>query len=189
MPNDQTYMNSPIPEHITMEQTTGGLLFAYRWFSPAFIFIALFALFWDGFLVFWYTMATAQDAPLIMLLFPILHVLIGIGLTYFALAGFYNRTLLLVGEGKLSIQHVPLPWPGNKVLQSSDLIQLYSEERVIRTRNGTQLKYKLNAITRENKKMTLLSNLTAPDQVRFLERKLEEYLGITDVPVEGEMPR
>ena len=189
MPNAQTNNDARIPEHISMEQTSGGLLFSYRWFSPAFIFMAAFALLWDGFLVFWYSVATSEGAPTVMLVFPIIHVLVGIGLTYFALAGFYNKTLVLVGEGKLSIQHVPLPWPGNRVLQAADLVQLYSKERVIRTRNGPQMKYQLNAITRENKTITLMSNLTAPDQVRYLEHKLEEYLGITDVPVQGEMPR
>jgi hypothetical protein len=189
MLNDQTIIAAPIPEHISMEQTSTGLLFSYRWFSPAYIFVGLFAIGWDVFLVFWYTLATSQDAPLVMLLFPIVHVLVGVGITYFALAGFLNKTFILVGEGKLTIQHAPLPWPGNRVLQASDLTQLYSEERVIRTRNGAQMKYKLNAITREDKKISLMSNLTAPDQVRFLEHKLEEYLGITDVPVEGEMPR
>jgi hypothetical protein len=189
MPNNESVMSAPIPNHITMEQTPGGLLFSYRWFSPTYIFLAFFAVAWDGFLVFWYSIATSQDAPLVMLLFPILHVLVGVGITYYALAGFYNRTLVLAGEGKLTIQHVPLPWPGNRVLQVSDLTQLYSQERVVRSRNGIQVKYQLNAITRENKKITLLDNLTAPDQVRFLERRLEEQLGITDVPVEGEMPR
>jgi hypothetical protein len=189
MLNDQTIIKAPIPEHISMEQTAGGLLFSYRWFSLGYIFIALFAIAWDGFLVFWYSVATSQNAPLMMLLFPIIHVLVGIGITYYALAGFYNKTLVLVGQGKLTIQHVPLPWPGNRVLQAADISQLYSQERIIRTRNGTQIKYQLNAITRENKKISLMSNLTAPDQVRFLEHKLEEYLGITDVPVEGEMPR
>jgi hypothetical protein len=189
MSNDQTMITTPIPEHITMEQTAGGLLFSYRWFTWGFIFLALFAVFWDGFLVFWYSIAASQDAPLVMLLFPILHVLVGIGITYYALAGFYNKTHVLVGEGKVTIRHLPLPWPGSKTLQASDLTQLYSQERVIRTRNGTQLKYQLNAIDRNNKKITLLGNLTAPDQVRFLEHKIEEYLGIRDLPVEGEMPR
>jgi hypothetical protein len=189
MLDDKTMIQAPIPEHISMEQTPTGLQFSYRWFSPGFVFIALFALVWDGFLIFWYTIATSQDAPLAMLLFPIVHVVVGIGITYFALAGFYNRTLVFVGEGRLTIQHAPLPWPGNKAFQASDLTQLYSEERVIRTRNGTRVKYRLNAITRENKNVALLSNLTAPDQVRFLEHKLEEYLGITDIPVQGEMPR
>jgi hypothetical protein len=172
-----------------MEQTMEGPRFSYRWFSPGFIFLAIFALFWDGFLVFWYSIATSQEAPLMMLLFPVVHVAVGIGVTYTALAGFYNRTLVCVGGGKLTIRHTPLPWPGNRELQAADLTQLYSEERIIRSRNGVQLKYQLNAITRENRKVALLRNLTAPDQVRFLERTIEESLGITNAPVQGELPR
>lgn len=81
MINDQTIIQAPIPEHIPIEQTSDGLLFSYRWFSPAYIFIACFAIAWDAFLVFWYTMATSQNAPLMMLLFPIVHILVGFGIT------------------------------------------------------------------------------------------------------------
>jgi hypothetical protein len=187
MSTDTSQAALPIPEHISMEQTMEGLRFSYRWFSPRFIFLAIFALFWDGFLVFWYSIAASQDAPLMMFLFPILHVAVGIGVTYSALAGFYNSTLVSVGGGKLTIHHTPLPWPGNCELQAADLTQLYSEERIIRSRNGVQLKYQLNAITSENRKLALLNNLTAPDQVRYLERKIEECLGIADAPVQGEL--
>jgi hypothetical protein len=189
MVDNATTIKAPIPEHITMEQLPSGLLFSYRWFSPAYVGLVFFAVVWDSFLMFWYSIAMSQDAPVMMLLFPIIHILVGIGLTYIALTEIFNKTVVLVGEGKLSIRHDPLPWPGNRVLQATDLTQLYSQERLVRTRNGTQVKYQLNAITRDNKKIALMSNLTAPDQVRFLEHKLEEYLGIQDVPVEGELPR
>jgi hypothetical protein len=189
MSDDLKPITLSIPKHITMEQTPVGLQFSFRWFSPAYIVLAIFSLFWDGFLVFWYSIATSQEAPALMFLFPLVHVAVGIAVTYTALTGFYNKTLVTVGSGSLSIRHTPLPWPGNRTLQSSELTQLYSEERKIRTRNGVQLKYQLNAITSENKKITLMSNLTAPDQVRFLERKIEEYFGITDVPVQGELPK
>ena len=189
MHNGPTSIQVPIPEHLTMEQLPEGLLFAYRWFSPAFVFVALFAFLWDIFLVFWYSIAAAQDAPLMMMLFPIAHILVGIGITYLALAGFFNKTFILIAQGTLTIRHAPFPWFGNKALLAADITQLYSRERVVRSRNGTMLKYQLNAITRENKTIELLSNLTTPAQVRFLEQSIEAHLGIKDVPIEGEMPR
>ena len=91
--------------------------------------------------------------------------------------------------GRLSIEHKPLPWPGNRILQASEMIQLYSEERVSRSNNGTRTTYQLNAISRENRKIKLLSGLNSPDEVRFFEHKIEEQLGIKDRPVEGEMKR
>jgi hypothetical protein len=74
------------------------------------------------------------------------------------------------------------------MLQASDLIQLYSEERVTRSNNGTRLTYQLSAISGENKKIKLLSGLNSPDEVRFFEQKIEEQLGVQDRPVEGELP-
>lgn len=189
MANDEQPLQAPIPEHIAMEYTPAGLTFTYRWFSIPYIFLAAFALLWDAFLVVWYSIAFSQDAPLIMLIFPLVHVIVGVGVTYAALAGFYNRTVITVGQGKLSIQHGPIPWPGNKTLQASELTQLYSEERVIRVNNGTQMRYQLNAISHENRKLKLLGGLNSPSEVRFLEDKLEEQLGIQDRPVAGEMPR
>ena len=189
MVDNSATIKAPIPKYITMEQLPSGLLFSYRWFSPAYVGLVFFAVVWDSFLTFWYSIAMNQDAPMMMLLFPVIHILVGIGLTYMALTVVFSKTFVLVGDGKWSIRHDPLPWPGNRVLQATDLTQLYSQERLVRTRNGTQVKYQLNAITRDNKKTALVSDLTAPDQLRFLEHKLEEYHGIQDVPVEGELPR
>lgn len=187
MTTDQQPIPAPIPEHITMQQGPGGLTFTFDWFSPVFIGLAIFCFFWDGFLVFWYGIAFTQGAPWIMFVFPILHIAAGAGLTYYALAGFYNKTVITVGMGKLSIEHKPLPWPGNRILQASEMIQLYSEKRVTTSDNGTRTSYRLNAISRGNKKIKLLSGLNSPDVVRFFEHKIEEQLGIKDRPVEGEM--
>ena len=189
MTANQEPLKAPVPEHIIVEHGLNGLVLSYTWFSWTYIALAVFALFWDGFLVFWYSVASSQGAPWIMFVFPLLHVSVGVGLTYSALAGFYNKTIITVGMGRLSIQHKPLPWPGNRILHASDLIQLYSEERVTRSNNGTRLTYQLSAISGENKKIKLLSGLNSPDEVRFFEQKIEEQLGIQNRPVEGELRR
>lgn len=189
MSADQEPLKAPIPDHITMEQTPDGLTFTYNWFSAGYIFMAVFALFWDGFLVFWYSLAFTQNAPWIMFVFPLIHVTVGVGLTYTALAGFYNKTIITVGPGSLSIRHAPIPWPGNRMVPAADLVQLYSEQRVTRSNNGTRVLYQLSAISAQNKKIKLLSGLNAPEEARYLEHTIEEQLGFKDRPVEGEMAR
>ena len=161
-----------------------------RWFSCVFIFLAFFCVFWDGFLVFWYSIAFGAGAPLIAKLFPILHLALGIGLTYFTLAGFVNRTTIEVASDELTIQHGPLPWFGNHRLPVDQLEQLYSRQVVNQGKNGRiSYSYKVNAVTREGKKITLLSGLTESDQALFVEQQLEQHLGIKDRPVPGELPR
>lgn len=189
MTDTQEPLKALIPEHVVVEHGPNGLVLSYNWFSWTYIALAVFALFWDGFLVFWYSVAFSQDAPWIMFVFPLLHVSVGVGLTYSALAGFYNKTIITVGMGQLSIQHTPFPWPGNRTVQASDLVQLYSEERMTRSNNVTRTTYQLSAISNQNKKIKLLSGLNTPDEVRFFEHQIEEQLGIQDRPVEGEMPR
>jgi hypothetical protein len=186
---NQTPLRTPRPESFTVEQGAMGLQITYRWFSAQYIFLAFFSLIWDAFLVFWYTMAFTSNAPWIMFVFPLIHLAIGVGITYTAVAGFLNRTTVTVGQGKLTIQHAPLYWPGNRTVASNDVTQLFTEERVARSRNGTRVRYQLSMITRDDKKVRLISNLDEPDKARFLERKIEEYLGIENRTVEGETQR
>jgi hypothetical protein len=189
MADEDQPMKAPMPENVTIEHRPEGLTLSYRWFSAKFIFLAIFCLLWDGFIVFWYSMAATEGAPWIMLVFPLLHVAVGVGLTYYTIAGIYNRTTITVGQGRLSIVHAPFPWPGNRILQSPELGQLYSEERVSQGRNGPSVSYQLSAITRDNRKIKLIAGLESPDSVRFIERQIEEWLGIRDRKVEGEMRR
>ncbi|HTY35754.1 MAG TPA: hypothetical protein VMH23_01520 [Bacteroidota bacterium] len=189
MGTDQSPLSAPIPERISVDHRPEGLVLSFRWFSETYMAMAAFAFIWDGFLVFWYSFAFTQNAPWIMFVFPLLHVSVGIGITYIALAGFYNKTTITVGLGNLSIRHSPLPWPGNRIVPASELVQLYSESRVIYSNNGARTTYQLSAISNQNRKIKLLSGLNSQDEVRFFEHKIEEQLGIQDRPVEGEIPR
>jgi hypothetical protein len=79
----------PQPESITYEQDGRVLKIRRRWFSLKYVPLAFFCVAWDAFLVFWYAMALGEKgAPWIMVVFPIAHVAVGLGLTYSTLAGF-----------------------------------------------------------------------------------------------------
>jgi hypothetical protein len=182
-------IKAPMPENINVDHRADGLRLSYRWFSGKFVFLAFFCLVWDGFLVFWYGMAFTQNADLIMLVFPVLHVAIGVSLTYYTLAGFYNRTFISVGRGSLRIEHRPIPWFGNRTLQASEIAQLYTEQITTSGKNGPRISYQLNAVSQENRKIKLLTGMDSPDSARFIERQVEDWLGIRDRRVEGEMPK
>jgi hypothetical protein len=89
----------------------GVLTVRRRWFQPGGLFLLLFAFVWDAFLVFWYSMAIMMDGPIIMILFPLLHVAVGIGVTYGALATILNRTTIRCDREAITVTHRPLPWP------------------------------------------------------------------------------
>ncbi|MGE0706671.1 MAG: hypothetical protein AB7N76_05335 [Planctomycetota bacterium] len=194
-PQRQLQPRVALPQGMTLEEDGGGLRIAYRWFTWSTLFLTFFCVFWDGFLCFWYGMASTMFAKdgvngpgLIFFLFPLIHVAVGAGLTYFVLCSYLNRTTIAVRGDELSIRHGPLPWFGNQDLRASDLAQLYCTQEISRgSKGGTSISYSLHALDQRQRKTKLLSGLQDADQVRFIEQELERHLGIEDQPVRGEL--
>ncbi len=173
-----------------MTREAGGLTLIYTWFRPLYVLMLFFCIFWDGFLVFWYRTALAHPSPgSIMLWFPLLHVGVGVGITYSTIAGFLNRTRVTVNAGEVTIRHGPLPWIGNRNVPAGEIRQLFREETISTGRSGSSATYHLNAITRENRKLRLIRGIPAADVALYLEQEIEKALGIEDRKVAGEMPK
>jgi hypothetical protein len=188
-PDRAAPIDMPLPNGIQVHSNARELRLVLRWFSPVYIFLAFFSVFWIGFLVMWYSITT--DAPVIFQLFPLIHVAVGIGLAYSTIAGFLNSTTINVERGHLSVRHGPIPWKGNRELPADALEQLYCQEHVTHSRNGgTTIRYSVQAISKESRrKITLVSGLTDRDQALFIETQVEQKLGITDRRVTSEMRR
>lgn len=181
-----------IPDGIKIENIGNGLRFVRSWWSMNFFFFVPFALFWNGFLVMWYGIVTSSmqlNNPFswIFLLFPLLHVGVGLGLAYFCLCLWFNRTIVQLRGGIFSIEHKPLPWFGAKKLPSDELEQLYCKEVLSNSKNGTNVTYEVHAILRNHRNIKLLSGLADAEQALFFEEAIEDYLGIEERPVRGEM--
>lgn len=169
----------------------GGLTITRRWFSPLVVFLLLFVIFWDGFLVVWYSIGLSTDeagsGKAMMLLFPLLHVAVGLGLTYFVVAGFVNKTTIQCRDGRLTLAHGPLPWPGACDIDAGELEQLYVREKISRGRHGTNRIYQVRMKTKTGHDKKLVSTLTDAEQALYIEQQIEDHLGIADRAVRGEM--
>ena len=188
---------APMPKGYQIEEIGSELAITYRWFSAAAFFLLFFCVIWDGLLVVWYFLGISQFAGggggglwpgLFMLLFPLLHVAVGVGLTYAVVCMFLNRTEIRVVGGELSIWHGPVPCPGKCRLPTSDVKQLFVTENIHRGKNGCTYTYDVNAMKQDNTKQKLIGNLRDVQQALFLEQKLEQHLGIAPQHVPGEVP-
>ncbi len=165
------------------------------------LFLLFFAIAWDSFLVGWYWLLTsgpfggANGMPgpfkLIFFVFPIAHVAVGVGLTYFVLAGLLNSTVVRVADGMLSVRHGPIPWRGNLDLPTDEIEQIYCQNKLHHSRNDdghttTSMQYEVHAVISSQKKK-LLGGLLEADQALFVEQRLERFLNLEDRPVPGEM--
>lgn len=181
----------PVPTGVRVTDDGVTRQLEYRWFTPVAFFLVFFCIAWDGFLVFWYTMALggpfANDGPfgLLMVVFPVAHVAVGLGLTYFTLCLFVNRTRISVDD-RLRVQHGPLFWSGGVNLPADGLSRLFCERVVSHTRRGMSVSFKLMAETSDGRAVQLLSGLDGLPRAKFFERQLETWLGLPPTAVPGE---
>lgn len=180
---------TPRPETIAAFQDGDGIRLSYRWFSPELFFLLFFCIAWDAFLVFWYSMglgAAGMFGPvaLLFLLFPICHVAVGIGLTYYVIAGFLNHTWIEAGRHWLTVRHGPIPWKGSKSLAVDEVDQLWCSFDEGKRGAGT---YAVSVLMKDGRKERLVAMLKTQDEARFIERTLEDFLGLAHHPVAGEL--
>jgi predicted Zn finger-like uncharacterized protein len=177
-----------MPRGFHLSQQLGDLVITRDWRSWTVIPLLLFCCFWDGFLVFWYAMGITQGGPLIMFLFPLLHVAAGVFLTYTAMAQLFNHTDIRINTQFLTVQHYPLPWMGNRSIPVAMIQQLFCAEKYSNTRNGTSVTFTVFVILQGGERIELLSGLDQAAHARFIEQQVEATLGIQNRPVAGEMP-
>lgn len=184
------------PLWMVVENEGTQLRISWRWFSWPIWFLVFFCIAWDSFLVFWYCMGINQPGmPWIFYVFPIGHVAVGVGLTYFTLACLINRTELVADHDQVRIGHGPLPWRGNVSLPAQEIAQVYVAPAYAgivwwlhmggfqRSGFGATLK----VLLRDGSSRTLVT-LTDSEAAFFLEQEIEKFLGISDEPVAGELP-
>jgi hypothetical protein len=185
----------PIPERFRVERNANELTVRWRWFKGAHIAMLFFVIAWDAFLLFWYFGFPSEQGGLIFKIFPIAHVAVGVGMTYFVLTGFLNTTTLSARSGVLRVHHGPLPWRGNRSIRVDDLKQLYVAEVQRRSTDSDSRRttityaYDLCAMLESGQEVRLVRGLDSTAQGRYLESVFEAQLGIEDRPVAGEVPK
>lgn len=128
-----TTMSAPlatIPEGLDVFATDEGMVIRRGWRTWMIVPAAIFALVWDAFLVFWYSMAFGKgDVPWIVVVFPIGHVAVGIGITYWVMCSLVNRTDIVVSQNGVRVFTGPMPWPGNKSVPAGEISEVLVRER------------------------------------------------------------
>lgn len=177
-----------IPEKLVVHDYGNELTISWRWFTPAGLVLLPFCIAWNAFLIGWYTIALSSDGPpggfaIIMLLFPIAHVAVGLGLLYACAVLLCNSTKVRVRQGMLTLKHGPIPAGRVQELPVDEIDQLYVKRgtnRKLSSGNQNPLSYTLYARTKSKREIALLPNNTEADIARAIEHLVEKHLGIED---------
>jgi len=186
--NDQVPIPRPEirkPDKFEVLRLQRSLNISYKWYSPVYIFLIFFAVFWNTFMAFWYYTAITEGIWT-MGLFGLLHLAVGLFLIYFIFAGFFNSTHVNATKNRLKVKHGPIWWLGNKEVIVSNIDQLFCKEKVTKGKNGESYTYDLYMVDVADEHIKLLSNLETPEYALYLEQELEHFLGIENRRVAGE---
>lgn len=170
-------MNSEpaIPAGIDVRSEIGCQIFRRRWLTWKVVPLAFFMIAWDSFLVFWYWVAfTKSGTPWLMIVFPLAHVAVGVGLTYYVIASFLNTTEIELSSGQLRIKTGPIPWPPHRDLTAMDIHGLRLKCGSANNMDVYEIRYR----TPENREKKLVGGLT-DDQAEYLVYHLRRTLGLT----------
>lgn len=177
---------TPLPNNIELITEFDAIVIRRTWKSAAAYFLIVFALLWNAFIVFWMALAIG-DGALTMAAFGSIHVAVGLGLIYFTIAIFLNKTDIRIDTYNLSVKHHPMPWFGQIQIPVEKVQQVYCKKKVTRGKNSTHVTYEVFSLDRNNRKKKLLSGLKDSDQARFIETEIEKTLGIKNQSVIGEI--
>lgn len=178
---------NPLPPRTTTLHDRDTYIIRRTWFTPLVFFFVFFALFWNGFMVVWMTTAIMKGIW-VMAAFGSIHMFVGLGIIYYCIATFLNKTDVAINPSYLSVRHHPLPWFGAKQIRVHEIEQLYTKRHITHTKNGgTNITYRVHVITSGNRDQKLISGLADPGQALYFEKEIESILGIQDRQVIGEM--
>ena len=180
--------DASLPHTFQMNRTPQGLEIIRSWFEAKVWFILFFAIFWNGFMLVWHGIALSSGMWF-MSAFGLIHTGIGLFLIYLVLAMFLNSTVIRANATSLEVKTGPLPWKGDKQINTAEVRQLYCLEKISQGKNGTSSSYRVEAVMRDNRRETLIGGLSDPDHALFIEQQIERHLGLIDIPVAGEYGR
>lgn len=167
-----------IPEGLDLIVTPPNVVIRRSWFSWKVFPILLFVIVWDGFLIFWYTTAIAgKNTPWIAVLFPMGHVAVGVGLTYYVLCCFLNKTDITLNPDRVSVLTYPLPWVGKRLIPTAEI-----RDTAIRTRNSNRqtTHYVVMYVDELNKERKLVTGISERDHSEYIEDQIRRAAGLPE---------
>ncbi len=176
-----------IPKNMQLNEYADRLEFEYNWYKPKYIISMISTPIFTYFLV----KSNFIPGDFDHLTIPVAIILVLAFITaYYSLAKLANTTRIKVSHEKLEVYHGPIPFGRNLTLKKENVTQLYVTQH--RTGHRYYLystTYQINVILKSSEVISLVKGLHTPEQGRFIEQKIESFLNIKDIHVDGELAK
>jgi hypothetical protein len=145
--------------------------------------LVFFALFWDGFLVFWYANAiralasgNGGGSAAAMLLFPLLHLGAGVFVTYQALCGILDTTYVGFDRKSFRFERRPIPMRGRVSEPTEGITGFEALEKSARSRGGTTSSWDVNLLTTDGRAVRVRFGFSDYGHATYAAARLAERL-------------
>jgi len=160
------------PDNISIYEEHGLLVIRRKWSITSGVISLIVCL---GFFFIVYAPDAQIDPIFVKVRLPVC-----LFLAYLSLAYFKNSTYVYISPETVRVKISPIKWWGEKELRVENIKQFFGRETTRRTKNGTTTDYYLSYRTTHGEEGDLLSGLDGPEQIYFIEKQLEDTLGIRD---------
>lgn len=140
--------------------------------------ILVFALVWDSFIITFYTAMAHGKGPTIAFLFPLIHVGVGIFVTWFGLTRMFNTSRLMLDSSQFDLKSGPIPARNAHI--AIDLIDQFD---AIETRGNRGTSWAVRVLTRDDRARKLALPVDQREHALFVAAKLNEALATLRTPV------
>lgn len=174
----------PLPDGMSLEAASDGVMITRRWRS----FMALFVTLMGGLMlssVFFDQVSRQRDLSFGYAV----YLIVLFGLVYYGLAQLINSTRVHVSQAAITVSHGPLPWFGWRQIAAGMVEQVYCKEIVTRGKDGPTVRYEVWVILSDRSNTKLVAGGLEVDQALFIEQQIESLLDVKDRPVGGEYRR
>lgn len=181
------------PEKFKLSRMPDGIEINYRWLGKQHTGLLFFAIIWNAFITFFTFMmffADGGDEPGAMVFcFMIPFYAVGIGMAWYVLAGFMNKTAVRIRGGGIETVHAPIPMFGMKNLSVDRraIEQVYCKRRVAYSSNDVPVYvFDVHYVKKGGDDYELIKGLDSLNKAVFIEQQIEKLYRIDDVGVDGE---
>jgi hypothetical protein len=182
-----TQREPQIPQSIKLSDIEGGMLITYRWYKAKYLLALMLAPACAYFLVRSDYVAGDFQAFTVP---SVLIVMAALLIVYYSLARVLNTTRIRVLQDRILVCSGPLPFGGNRKLYKDDVVQLYVTRQAVGHRYYlTVTTYQVNVQLVNGSVMTLVRGLASAEQGWFIEKNIESFFMIQDIPVRGEVDK
>jgi len=124
-----------------------------------------------------------SDRGLFLKAFALTFIIIGAVMLYLVIANWLNKSHIYVSKEAIEIKHEPIPWLGNKRVETNNIKQLFVKEIGGNSQSMTSNRspsYSVIGVTHEEEQFNLIKGLSRSNQAFYIEQRIEKYLGIKD---------